>query len=228
MRGFMENHAQTALDALVAKEAGPPSDFECRHGGCRSSPDDKRRAYRCFHCVRPEVMCKSCILADHEHNPCHFVHEWDTLRRFWTRKPLTDLGFILYLGHDGRRCQYSSLDPRKMTIVSRNGVHEMRVGFCKCASDENTSTPRPEGVQLLEIGLWPASWTRPATACTIHMLKEYSLLANQCNVPHYDYWKLLCRKTDNIVPDETSVSHSRQSKGNAMLTATSRIAIVNL
>ncbi|KIJ48790.1 hypothetical protein M422DRAFT_97063, partial [Sphaerobolus stellatus SS14] len=57
-----------------------------------------------------------------------------------------------------------------MTIGDVNGMHEMYVGWCRCA---NASTPAH---QLFARRLFLASLSRPRTAFTFRMLKLFHML----------------------------------------------------
>ncbi|GJE92976.1 hypothetical protein PsYK624_091350 [Phanerochaete sordida] len=201
MREFVEKHAKPALYAMLRREQGPWKGFVCRGKECTSSGEQKSQAYRCFDCHMPPTLCRACLLASHTHTPFHFVQEWDRKRGFWRRKPLTELGVVLHLGHEGRRCEHRKRDPRPMCIVSEEGIHQLRVQLCECP-DPTTSLPQPDSIQLLQHGFWPASWNEPHTAFTISLLKTFSLLANTAHVNSYDYFQVLRRKTDNVRPKD--------------------------
>ncbi|KIP12369.1 hypothetical protein PHLGIDRAFT_113846 [Phlebiopsis gigantea 11061_1 CR5-6] len=147
---------------------------------CQAVEDGRSSLYRCFHCQSPVVLCKSCVLNVHEANPWHFVEEWDKLRRFWKRMPLTRLGVTIHLGHNGHACPLSLAEPRTMTIVSENGMHEMGMQFCRCL-DPVTQEYTPDVTQLLLRGYWPSTWDKPLTAFTVQVMKEFTLLANQAD-----------------------------------------------
>ncbi|KAH9919145.1 hypothetical protein B0H21DRAFT_713026 [Amylocystis lapponica] len=73
--------------------------------------------------------------------------------------------------------------------------------FCACAIDERGSA-RPEPLQLLASGLFPASWTTPRTAFTVDLLKDFHLLSLQAQVNAHDFYRYLRRKTDNVGADD--------------------------
>ena len=63
-----------------------------------------------------------------------------------------------------------------------------------------------EATQLLQMGLYPASWKRPRTAFTLHVLRSYHLLSLQSQISALDYFTYLKRTTDNVAPDSVPVS----------------------
>ena len=202
MRDFKENHAQGALDGLAAREAEGLDPRACATCAAPVAEDDS--LFRCFDCHTPPVNCRACLLKAHTHLPFHFVQQWDPKRRFWHRVPLTALGVVLYVGHEGHPCSYVRTDPRPMHVVSTHGVHNIKIGFCACP-DPSTGSPRPDAVQLLASGFWPASWDRPQTVFTIQVLKDFTLLSNQAHVNAHDYYEVLRRKTDNVGSHKVTV-----------------------
>lgn len=111
--------------------------------------------------------------------------------------------FVLNLGHGGERCHSDTV--RTMTIVHEHGISEMKVRFCICPPDGETSAV-PEPVQLLRFGLFPGSWKQPRTAFTINGLRDYHLLSLQCQITGIDFARYLQRSTNNVEPDEVTVS----------------------
>ena len=199
MKDFVTNRAEIALEELHEHEKGPAQDRQCRQ--CKRTPDTW---YRCCDCIVPPVLCKSCLIETHGHSPFHFVQEWQTTRRFWLRKPLTDLDVVMNLGHEGQGCYSNSTEPRLMRIVSEGGIHEIKMFFCHCR--DKTGAMVPDATQLLRVGFWPASWDTPQTAFTIQVLDTFSLLSNQAHLSAYDYFESLRRKTDFVRPAEANVS----------------------
>lgn len=56
-----------------------------------------------------------------------------------------------------------------MVIVDTSGIHELPVAPCLCA------TAKPIDIQLLELGLYPATQRRPKTAFTTRCLDDVPL-----------------------------------------------------
>lgn len=130
---------------------------------------------------------------------------------------MTDLGFVLYTGHGGRKCHYA-IGPRKVIVAHGNGIMPMSVSFCRCGranagaeSGEATTSGGEAGpddheaLQLIDLGLYPGSWERPQTAFTQDVLRTYILLSFQANMSAQDFYTFLKRRTDNVSPESVPV-----------------------
>lgn len=200
MKEFLNDYAQRALDDMLGREAGPSR--ACNECGGESGEVGQ---YRCFDCHLPPILCKPCLFKQHVHSPFHFVNEWDPKRRFWRRRPLTELGYILALGHEGQRCPRAHrANGRPMCIVSQHGVHKVPVLFCACL-DSKTGEVALDSTQLLRDGFWPSTWGRPETAFTVNLLSDFDLLSNQANVNGYDFFQYLRKKTNHVKSHEVLV-----------------------
>lgn len=91
------------------------------------------------------------------------------------------------------------LPSRMLVIVDVNGVHDLPVTFCSCPN-----APR-EDVQMLDLGLYPASQARPATAFTRHLLDEFLLTNRECRASARHYYNKLRRTTDAAFPHTVPV-----------------------
>ena len=202
MTAFVSKWASKALEGLLGSQGRSAKQSRCT--ACATAEAADSPMYRCFHSQTPAVLCKQCILKAHKSNPWHFVEEWDTIRRFWKRMPLTALGVTIDMGHQGARCQHARAEARTMTIVSDNGIHEVDMHFCWCP-DPVTGAYTPEATQLLLHGYWPSTWERPTTAFTTQVMREFTHLANQATVTAYDYFEILRRKTDSIATHTVTV-----------------------
>lgn len=202
MQDFTDNHAETALEDIQAPEAGPSVDARC--ASCSVAFKDAS-AWRCCDCTIPPTMCDSCFKKTHVNNPFHYVRVWNRERRFWERRSLTELGVVVELGHEGRHCPLANSPPRPMVIVHDGGVHRVRVGFCGC-SDGSTNDVKSDATQLLENNFWPATWEHPQTACTLQVLKTFTILASRAHVNAQDFFESLRQKTDGIAPQDVAVS----------------------
>ena len=97
-----------------------------------------------------------------------------------------------------------------MTIVHGQGIGEFAVRFCRCyhisgSTDGRTTRPE-EPLQLVLDGLWPGTWTQPATAFTVSGLRDHQLLTLQSHISTYDYHHYLRRTTDNVCMEDVPVS----------------------
>lgn len=207
MKDFLEKRAPSALDGLLSCETGPKQDAGCASCG---GTFEGAVAYRCYDCIMPPTLCKNCLLKSHSHTPFHFVRVWDPRRQFWERRPLTELGVILELGHEGHRC-WQANTARPMTIISEEGVHTVQVRFCACR-DPETNLLTPDSTQLLAHSFWPASWDQPMTACTVQVLKTFTRLASLAHVNAKDFFECLRHKTDSIAPQHVEVFYSTRLK----------------
>ena len=96
-----------------------------------------------------------------------------------------------------------------MTIVHEHGINVMEVRFCRCYHTTGARNfqrvASEEPLQLIDEGLWPASWTQPTTAFTTNGLRNHHLLTLQSQMSAYDYCKYLARSTDNVSPEAVPV-----------------------
>ncbi|KAG1721902.1 uncharacterized protein EDB91DRAFT_1256307 [Suillus paluster] len=81
-----------------------------------------------------------------------------------------------------------------ITVVDTSGVHTMWVWFCQCAD------ARTPDKQLFEIGLFPASFTRPKTAFTFALLDDFILDNLECGTLAMNYYSKLRRITSSMFP----------------------------
>ncbi len=131
---FLEVYAEDALRTILEAEAGPKGSLSCirctnNHSGSLKAVPDPPSLYRCFDCIQGPILCSDCILSTHTNNPFHSVQEWDSTRGFWSRRSLTELGFVLNLGHTGHSCPLAGGRTRNTTVVHEHGVHQFPVRF---------------------------------------------------------------------------------------------------
>ena len=130
-----------------------------------------------------------------------------------------------------------------MCAVHPHGVMTIPVSFCECvdpvregrssssiphnmsgATQPAKRTPSrlrtPEPLQLLRVGLYPASWSTPRTFFTVSVMKHYHLLSLQGNLSAQDFYAVLSRSTDNIDPKEVPVSVGESQTGAQLTTGT--------
>ncbi len=182
----------------------------CDTCGKEFRADSNDFVYRCFDCHDPAYECQGCALTFHRRNPFHRMEEWDPRRGFWERRSLGELGYVINLGHPhGHGCPLNR-KPRPMTIVHGHGVHPYAVRFCYC-TDKATGSCTPEPVQLIKYGLWPGSWDTPHSAFTISMMRDHHLLSLQAQISSHDFYAYLRRLTDNVCPENVTVSATSQS-----------------
>ena len=80
------------------------------------------------------------------------------------------------------------------------GIHELPFSFCVCPN-----APR-EDIQLLDLGYYPASKSRPKTVFTTHVLDDFLLTNKECKTPARNYYNKLRRVTNTAFPHMVPVS----------------------
>lgn len=155
--------------------------------------------HRCTDCLAGPMLCAGCILAAHKYLPYHRVEKWNG--NFFARHTLKDLGHEITLEHLGTPCPNRPQDeqPTPMTVVDISGVHSISLRWCHCLH----SRPRLE--QLLAARLWPSTVKEPNTLFTFTLLNDLHHHALTSRKSVLDYWKTVCRKTDNAFPENVPV-----------------------
>jgi hypothetical protein len=102
---------------------------------------------------------------------------------------------LIQLGHDiGVTCPLPS-KPVNLTLFDLSGVHTVRVRFCLCNESGVGSTTRR--CQLLRVRWFPATWTRPRSAFTFHLLDFLHKLQTQSKVNLNDFYASLVSVTSS-------------------------------
>lgn len=91
---------------------------------------------------------------------------------------------------------------RMIVFVDTSGVHEIPVVFCTCIDAE------PVDIQLLRMGLYPATTRRPKTAFTFRVLDDFLLTNKECQTAAMNYYSKLRRITNDAFPHMVPVSPS--------------------
>jgi CxC2 like cysteine cluster associated with KDZ transposases len=86
-----------------------------------------------------------------------------------------------------------------MVIVDRSGVHHLGVHFCSCPDS------KPNHLQLLEAGIYPASQKRPETGFTFTVLDDFLIDNKECKVAALSFYSKLRRVTCNAFPNSVPV-----------------------
>ncbi|RDX39503.1 hypothetical protein OH76DRAFT_1367463, partial [Lentinus brumalis] len=209
----MEELRDPYLDVLYQAEAGGDS-AQC--GSCGHPA-----LWRCMDCMAVPKLCAGCMRTAHARLPFHRIEFWavDHYTTAWLRM----VGVRILLGHSGQACPTSaafarnavyrreppcpapasanSVRPtpappsaRSMVIVDTSGVHEIPVAFCSCPD-----APSPD-LQLLQMGLYPATSRRPETAFTFRVLDHFLLTNKVCKTPAMTYYMQLRRTTNPLFP----------------------------
>jgi hypothetical protein len=107
---------------------------------------------------------------------------------------LKSLGIRIFLGHGGDPCGVPGDLIEDFTIVDTSGIYVLDIQFCGCYATPGGSHNR---IQLLRVGLFPGTHTRPSTAFTFNILDTFHLLTLQSKISAYDYFTSIVRKSDN-------------------------------
>jgi len=109
-------------------------------------------------------------------------------------------------------------DDPVITVIDRSGVHEIRVRWCCCPN-------APErDMQLMEAGLFPATFRNPKTAFTFRVLEEFHLDNLECKTTPSQFFTRLRRLTNDEFPSAVPVSQASIS-ADSRLTGRYRIDI---
>ncbi|KAI0038755.1 hypothetical protein FA95DRAFT_1505108, partial [Auriscalpium vulgare] len=204
------------LKAFYDKEARPEPSL-C--SGC-ALPE---ATWRCRDCLRQPLFCRSCCNKGHALQPFHRVQQWNG--NSWADGWLRSTGVALHLGHGGKLCpsaEYVRATPmdeddengplpkpahlsyskgavdehgnRLITVVHINGVHQIGVAWCHCPSAQQRD------LQLMDIGLFPASYKQPQTAFTMEVLEGFTLDVLECKTTASQYYSKLRRATSKEFP----------------------------
>lgn len=192
MRGW----AKTMLNVMLSRETDPHIGKPCYQ--CKSP----EAPYRCFDCFNAPLLCQDCIINSHRWSPLHRILHWNG--SYFERKGLKDLGYVLYLGHHGKRCHnqvttgVKSTNPKMstLTVVDTTGIHSMDVMYCKCPVEASVFG-EDHPVQLWKAGFWPATYTRPQTVFSLHALRFFEALTLQAKTSAYDFIGTIRRLTSN-------------------------------
>ncbi|KAG2035436.1 hypothetical protein BDR03DRAFT_934910 [Suillus americanus] len=138
--------------------------------------------YRCWDCFGAEMVCRSCVLQWHAHNPLHRVKEWGGT--FFVRVSLKLLGLHVQLGHNpGEKCY--NPEPAAgddFIVIDVHGIHEIGLDFYGC------EMAQIHYKQLIHV---------PHTAATFTLMEFFHLLTFESKVSAYKFYHSIARWTDN-------------------------------
>ncbi|KZV59216.1 hypothetical protein PENSPDRAFT_549932, partial [Peniophora sp. CONT] len=164
--------------------------------------------FRCRDCLYSPVVCKTCMLDMHRLLPLHVISVSNSLRavgtwpnraqewnsEYFDHATLYALGLCIQLGHGGEECESSTLLEQPMVVVDISGIHKVSVRICKCRDRDLDDTLVPS--QLMDVGWWPATFTRPQTVVTETACKFFQTMTQQSKLNMHDFWNGLVRLTD--------------------------------
>ena len=148
---------------------------------------------------------------------------------------MSQIGFVLYLGHGGKPCpsggyiaehvvddeegQWEHIedhgqpphlvkptDRSCLTVVNTNGVHFCDIRYCSC---EGSADPH---IQLFVGGLFPATIKEPRTVFTIQVLNDFIRDNVKCGTTAMNYYSKLHRVTSNAFPHLVPVRYLHADK----------------
>src|SRR5580704_16592722 len=96
---------------------------------------------------------------------------------------LTDLGYVIQLGHNGDTCLCPSPICQNFTVVDTSCIHHVNLRFCECHATPGGSY---HCIQLLGICWLPATCHCPTSAFTFDVLESFHMLTLQSKMSVYD------------------------------------------
>ncbi|KAG2098276.1 uncharacterized protein F5147DRAFT_656156 [Suillus discolor] len=120
--------------------------------------------------------------------PFHWISQWTG--GFFEDTSLTKIGLEVHLSHADDEGDHLTEgpwiplinDPQMTTMVDTSGLLSLMIRFCKC-----TDAMSPD-MQLLETGLFPASFTSPKTAFIFAVLDDFLLDNLECGTLTMNYY----------------------------------------
>ncbi|EJF55675.1 hypothetical protein DICSQDRAFT_184244 [Dichomitus squalens LYAD-421 SS1] len=187
-------YAILARDLLDERET-PPLGDACPvcHATVASKAQNRRTLYYCEDCFTPVRKCIDCILTSHREHPFHRIHSWVAEKGCWLRVKLGDIGYQMALHHGGYRCPSATSEGRDIVVVHEHGIESVPVVYCACMDAP------PDPSQLMEAGLWPATWEKPRSAITLAALKTFHSLSHNAHTNAHDFVAHLERLSDGVI-----------------------------
>ncbi|KAI0309601.1 hypothetical protein OF83DRAFT_1179433 [Amylostereum chailletii] len=197
MGQFIDQYASRAHDTMMEREAGPTDGI---YSQCEKNAAGG--LFRCEMCFCADMVCSECMLGEHARIPFHRIRHWSDSEQCWVSSYLGELGLVIFTGHrhKQKRCMVNLRPPRETVVCTEDGFQSLKIGYCACRQAD-TGEAEPESLQLLHVGLFPASWAQPATVFTISLLDKFHVLSNQAQTTHQNYTEYLKRLTDGILFD---------------------------
>ena len=179
------------------------------HLACAKCGSEENLA-RCQDCFWAPVWCKKCCVEVHFHLPFHRIEVWTG--KHFRSSSLTEIGYVLYLGHSGKPCPSYSLPyqssafptPSSIVVVDSNGIFTLKVYWCLCEGDT------AHHIQLLRSYLYPGSTINPSTASTFDVMDHFYMDALECKTSAMSFYSKLRRFTNNTFPNRVPVRTSQK------------------
>ncbi|KAH6916341.1 hypothetical protein BKA70DRAFT_1502308 [Coprinopsis sp. MPI-PUGE-AT-0042] len=161
---------------------------------CSSCLSGATATVRCSDCWHRVPTCEDCFIAAHSRMPTHWAEVWSLERGFTIRCDMSALCSKphIQMGHASGQCPNSFADKlrHEFLIIDTNGIHSTRLRFCTC---QGADTPV---AQLMKANLFPATLTKPKTAFTFAVLKQYHIHHLESAESAYGFIAALRRLTD--------------------------------
>lgn len=136
------------------------------------------------------------MLHSHTRLPFHRPRRWTLEGNYgaWSRISLTDLGYILQLGHGVVECPCASIDRiRPLQLFDLNGQHVIHASFCECNGSDSD-----QAEMLLDMQLYPATDVLPRVAFSFRLLKHFVMSQFEMTCGAASYYDTLALTTDAV------------------------------
>ncbi|KAG1838506.1 hypothetical protein C8R48DRAFT_622188 [Suillus tomentosus] len=150
----------------------------------------------CLTCTSDHGWCGSCIVASHQSLPFHEIQMWNN--KCFDDTTLANQEFIWYMSHGGKSCPQNGGTPSLISTTAITVVHSSRVFTYN-------------HLQLLHVGLFPTSTTRPRTAFTFEVLDHFLIDAFECKTSAMSFFKKPRWLTNNVFMYTVPINESSDS-----------------
>ena len=132
----------------------------------------------------------------------------------FVKTSLARLGMVIRLGHGGYRCTAHYYDPdpladiHVLTIIHENGVHVVRVQYCRCGGTSSFVSGASDNAphqQLWQYSLYPASYKHTRTAASKSVLEMFRILCCEGPINSSAFFVFLRRLSAVAFEEETPV-----------------------
>jgi hypothetical protein len=193
-------------EVIISQFADPrvfsqcPSCPSVESSATSTSPSIKA-PFRCDDCRYMPPCCRTCIVNRHRRQPLHRIVEWRD--GYFRRCNNAELNIALALGHHGAVCPHAPPAPstRRLTVQDENGIHEVKVIFCRCPSHPSFFS------QLLHARILPATVEEPQVGFTFGALHSFQIHMTTSKKSAHDHCIALRRLTNYAFPDKVTVRH---------------------
>jgi len=196
---FLRRHAVPMLNIRFEHEYDARAGSTCACGGLDNDGAPRKALYRCGDCFQHPPCCGVCLLNSHIYLPFHRITQWCD-PGYFAATSLAKVGMVIRLNHLETICPYyetqRDLDQKAITVIHDNGLHEVKVQYCRCGdatSFSNMGENSPP-CALWQAGMWPATYHSPATVATVSVLRSFQLLSVECKLNSSSFFTYLRRR----------------------------------